>query len=189
MQIVESILEVPVAKNRDHVSFVVQRAEPADYEAVCQIFSGPKAIWGTLQLPFPSAEVWRRRLAEPPEGLISLLVCAENEVVGQLGLHTFPNHPRRRHVGQIGMAVRDDWQGRGAGTVLMLAAVDLADKWLDLSRIELEVYTDNEPAIHLYKRFGFLIEGTHLQFAYRDGRFVDVYAMARMRENSVRKLD
>jgi L-phenylalanine/L-methionine N-acetyltransferase len=48
-----------------------------------------------------------------------------------------------RHVGSIGMAVRNDWQGRGIGTALMEAALDLADNWLNLTRIELRVYTDN----------------------------------------------
>jgi putative acetyltransferase len=166
------------------VEFTVRRAEPADYEAVVKIFSGPQAVAGTLQLPFPSAEIWRKRLAEPPEGFFSLLACMENEVIGQLGLHTLLNNPRRRHVGQIGMAVRDDWQGRGAGTALMQAAVDLADKWLNLSRLELEVYTDNEAAIGLYKKFGFTIEGTLIRFAYRDGQYVDAYCMARLRENT-----
>jgi len=47
--------------------------------------------------------------------------------------------------------------------------IDLADQWLNLSRLELEVYTDNDAAIHLYKKFGFVIEGTRHQFAYRDG--------------------
>ena len=81
------------------------------------------------------------------------------------------------------MSVRDDWQGKGAGTALMQAAIDLADKWLNLSRLELEVYTDNEPAIRLYKKFGFVIEGTLIRYAYRDGQYVDTYAMARLREN------
>jgi len=88
-------------------------------------------------------------------------VC-DNEVVGQPGLYTFPNHPCRRHVGQIGMAVRDDWQGKGVGSALMDAAIDLAENWLNLTRLELDVFTDNEPAIHLYKKFGFSIEGTLL---------------------------
>jgi putative acetyltransferase len=79
------------------------------------------------------------------------------------------------------MAVRDDWQGKGVGTALMQAGIDLADKWLNLTRLELEVYTDNEAAIRLYKKFGFVIEGTLVRFAYRDGQFVDVYAMARLR--------
>ena len=165
------------------VKITVRRAEPGDYEAVAKIFSGPRAVSGTLQLPFPSVEMWRKRLAEPPEGFFGLLACMENEVIGQLGLHTLLNNPRRRHVGQIGMAVHDDWQGHGAGTALMQAAVDLADKWLDLSRLELEVYTDNEPAIRLYKKFGFTIEGTLIRFAYRDGLYVDAYCMARLRQS------
>jgi len=165
------------------MSITIRRTEPSDYEAVQHIFTGPKAVWGTLQLPFPSAEQWRKRLAEPPEGLFSLVACVDNnEVVGQLDLHTFPNRPRRRHVGQIGMAVRDDWQGKGVGTALMQAAVDLADKWLNLRRLELEVYIDNGPAIRLYEKFGFTIEGTLVDYAFRDGHYVDTYRMARLRK-------
>jgi L-phenylalanine/L-methionine N-acetyltransferase len=164
------------------MTFTIRRTEPSDYEAVQQIFSSPKAIWGTLQSPFSSVEQWRKRLAEPPEGLVSLVACVESEVVGQLSLQTFPTRPRRRHVGHVGMAVRDDWQGKGAGTALMQAAVDLADKWLNLTRLELEVYTDNEPAIRLYEKFGFTIEGTLAQHSFRDGRYVDSHLMARLRK-------
>jgi putative acetyltransferase len=63
----------------------------------------------------------------------------------------------------------------------MQAAVDLADRWLNLSRLELEVYTDNEPAVRLYKKFGFQIEGTGVRADFRDGEFVDIYMMARLR--------
>lgn len=166
----------------EKINFTVRRAEPEDHKSIHQIFSGTQAVWGTLQLPFPSAELWRTRLAEPPEGTFNLLACVEDEIVGQLGLHTFPNRPRRRHAGQIGMAVRDDWHGKGTGTALMGAAVDLADKWLNLTRLELDVYTDNEPAIRLYKNFGFVIEGTLVNYAYRDGQYVDTYTMARLRK-------
>ncbi len=164
------------------MNITIRRAEPGDYEALARVLSGPKAIWGTLQLPFPSLETWRKRLAEPPEGFYNLVACVDNELVGQLGLHTFPNHPRRRHAAEIGMAVRDDWQGKGIGTALMQAAVDLADNWLNLSRLELEVFTDNEPAIRLYKKFGFVIEGTLVRYAFRNGQFVDTYTMARLRD-------
>ena len=164
------------------MTITIRHIEPGDYEALHKIFSGPKVVWGTLQLPFPSVEMWRKRLAEPPEGFYSLVACVDAEVIGQIGLHTFPNRPRRRHVGQIGMMVRDDWQGQGVGTALMQAAIELADKWLNLSRLELEVYTDNEPAVRLYKKFGFKIEGTAVQHAFRDGRYIDSYLMARVRE-------
>jgi L-phenylalanine/L-methionine N-acetyltransferase len=162
-----------------HVS--VRHAEPEDYEAMHRIMSAPKAAAGTLQLPLQSAEAWRGRLAEPPEGLFLLVACVEGEVVGNLGLETSPNRPRIRHVGSIGMAVRDDWQGKGVGTALMEAALDLADNWLNLTRIELRVYVDNSAAVALYKRFGFEIEGTHSRYAFRDGEYVDAHSMARIR--------
>jgi RimJ/RimL family protein N-acetyltransferase len=52
------------------------------------------------------------------------------------------------------MAVRDNWQGKGVGTALMEAALDLADNLLDLTHIELEVFTDNQVGIALYKSLG-----------------------------------
>jgi len=170
--------------NTDHTRFVIRRVEPGDYDAIYRIFCGPRAVWGTLQVPFPSEESWRKRLSEPSAGAYHLAACAGNELVGHLGLDTFANHPRRRHAAEIGMAVRDDWQGKGVGSALMQAAVDLADKWLNISRLELEVYTDNEPAARLYKKFGFVIEGTLIRFAYRDGQYVDAYTMARLKEAS-----
>jgi putative acetyltransferase len=159
----------------------IRRAEPDDCAAIRDIFSGSKAFAGTLQLPYPSLHDWRQRLAEPGDGTYNLVAVVENRVVGMLGVHTFPNKPRRRHVGAIGMGVHDDWQGKGIGTALMRAGVDLADNWLNLTRLELEVYTDNEPAIRLYKKFGFVIEGTLVRFAFRDGQYADGYAMARLR--------
>ncbi len=133
-------------------------------------------------MPYPSIGHYRKSLAEPSaEGAFNLVACVDNEVIGHLGLYTFPNKPRRRHVGQVGMAVRDDWRSKSAGTALMQAALDMADRWLNLQRIELEVYTDNEPALRLYKKFGFNIEGVMIRYAYRDGQFVDGYMMARRR--------
>jgi len=163
------------------MNLTIRRAEPSDYEAIAKIFACPKVVWGTLQVPFPSVEAWRKRLAEPAEGFYSLVACVDSEVVGQIGLQTRPNAPRRRHVGEIGMMVRDDWQGKGIGTALMQAVVDLADKWLNLSRLELDVFFDNEPAIKLYKKFGFQVEGTRIGFGFRDGQYVDTLMMARVR--------
>ncbi len=158
----------------------IRRTEPADYEAVQRIHAQPRAIWGTLQMPFPSTEVWRKRLAEQPEDLYGLCACVDGEVVGTLGIHLATNLPRRHHVGVLGMAVHDDWHGRGIGTALMRAAIELADRWLNLSRLELNVYTDNTPAIRLYEKFGFEIEGTFRRYAFRNGAFADAYAMARL---------
>ena len=62
----------------------------------------------------------------------------------------------------------------------MKAAIELADGWLNYQRLELSVYTDNLAALALYRKFGFVIEGTCRAYAFRDGQFVDSYAMARL---------
>ncbi len=124
------------------MNITIRHTEPADAEAIHRVLSGPRAVRGTLQLPLQSAEKRRKWLSEMPEGSHSLVACVDGEVVGSLGLETF-TAPRLRHAGRIGMAVRDDWQGRGVGTALMEAALDLADNWLNLTRVELTVYTDN----------------------------------------------
>jgi putative acetyltransferase len=159
----------------------IRRAEPADHAAVQAIYAGPIAQAGTLQLPFPSIELWRQRMeAEDPNAHL-LVACAGDALVGQLGLYANPR-PRRRHVGDIGMGVRDDWQGQGVGGRLLRAALELADGWLQLSRIELQVYADNAPGIALYRRHGFVEEGRHARYAYRAGVYVDAISMARVRD-------
>lgn len=157
----------------------VRHQEPADGPALHEIYSQPKVIWGTLQLPHPSLHRWQTRSAEERAGMIRLVACVDHKPVGNLALWTATS-PRRRHVGEVAMAVHDDWQGKGYGHALMVEAINLADNWMDLSRIELQVFTDNEPAKRLYERCGFEIEGTLRQFAFRDGKYEDVYAMARL---------
>jgi L-phenylalanine/L-methionine N-acetyltransferase len=159
----------------------IRRTEPDDYGAFYEMFSCSNVFSGTLQLPYPSREQWRRLLAETPEGLYSLVAVVDDRIVGMIKVETFPNRPRRRHVGTIGICVHDDWQGKGVGTALMQAALDLADNWLNLTRLELEVYSDNETAKRLYERFGFEVEGTLRQHAFRDGQYVDSTMMGRLR--------
>jgi putative acetyltransferase len=79
------------------------------------------------------------------------------------------------------MGVHDDHVGQGIGTALLRALIDTADNWLGIRRMELTVYTDNAPAIALYRRHGFEVEGTLRSFALRDGQFVDALTMARLR--------
>ena len=85
---------------------IVRRAEPGDYEALHRIFSGPLVISGTLQLPFPSAEMWRQRLSESPEGTFSLVACIDEEVVGEISLLTTPTRWRMRRQHRYGSTRR-----------------------------------------------------------------------------------
>ena len=66
------------------------------------------------------------------------------------------------------MCVHDEFQRRGIGAALLAALIEAADRWFNLRRLELTVYVDNEPAIALYTKFGFVIEGTRRADAFRE---------------------
>jgi GNAT superfamily N-acetyltransferase len=75
-----------------------------------------------------------------------------------------------------------EYWGMSIGTQLMDAILDLADNWLNLKRVELEVNTDNPAGVRLYEKSGFVIEGTKRFHTYGDGRWADSYFMARVRD-------
>ena len=78
------------------------------------------------------------------------------------------------------MAVKDNHAGSGVGSALLETVIDLADNWLNLKRIELTVFIDNEAAINLYKKFGFNVEGEADAFAFRNGGYISAYYMDRV---------
>jgi putative acetyltransferase len=158
----------------------IRRAEAEDCSQICEMFESPKVYAGTMQVPYPSREYWRRRLSENTQSVYTLVGIIDERIVGMVSVVTFPERPRRKHVGVIAICVDGDWQGKGVGGALMRAIVDLADNWLNLTRLELEVYADNEAAIHLYERFGFEVEGTLRRHAFRDGQYVDSKVMGRL---------
>lgn len=163
------------------MAITIRRAEPEDYELVCEVFADESAYSGTLQTPFPSKDQWRKRVADNTDADYLLLAFVDGAIAGHAGLHPWGRSPRRAHVRMLGMAVHSRFQGQGVGSALMEALMSLADKWLPVTRIELTVFTDNERAINLYRKFGFVMEGTHKAYALRDGKYADVYAMARLR--------
>lgn len=165
------------------MTITVRRATPRDAAAYARIMADPAVYAGLMQLPMPNEELWAARLADScAPGKPDLLLSAElhGEVVGSAGLHPAGTALRRRHVMHLGISVAREFQGRGVGSALMAAMCDYADHWAGVLRLELTVYTDNEPAIALYRKFGFEIEGTHRGYAMRHGDYADVYAMARL---------
>ena len=157
----------------------IRATEPSDAEAIHAILTCPGVVANTLGLPWRPLQDTRERTEFRP-GTYSFVAVVDGRAVGNLGLHLEQN-PRRRDVATFGMAVHDDFQNRGIGSALMSTMVDLADNWLGLRRIEMQVWADNVPAVHLYEKFGFVIEGTGRQYARRAGELIDAYFMARLR--------
>lgn len=157
----------------------IRHSEKTDIPAIKAIFEQPSCYAGTLQLPHPSLDKWEAVLGSARENFYSLVAEVDGGIVGHIGMEVFKN-PRRKHAANLGMVVREEFQGQGAGSALLEAMLNLAFNWLAVKRVELEVYPDNTAAVALYKNHGFEVEGTAKSYAFRNGEHVDVYLMAKL---------
>ncbi|MCC5827002.1 GNAT family N-acetyltransferase [Alkalimonas sp.] len=160
---------------------IIRHAEQADAKALQQIYQQPSVYANTLQLPLQAVEHWQQ-LCQRQSGFYNLVAELDGEVVGQLGLQQFQNQ-RRRHAADIGMAVSEPYQGQGIGSALLRTALEMADNWLAIRRLELQVYSSNEAAVALYERFGFEVEAELTDYAFQYGQYVSVLQMARIMTN------
>ncbi|WP_064705580.1 GNAT family N-acetyltransferase [Rhizobium bangladeshense] len=158
---------------------VVRAVRISDAEEITDLINLPGYRVGTLRPPYQRIEDVRKNMENPSPGALNLVVTLNGRIVGNGGLNRLSG--RRQHAASLGMGVHDDFTGRGFGRILLGAMVDAADDWLDIKRLELTVYADNEAATALYEKFGFEKEGLLRSFAYRAGRYVDAYTMARLR--------
>ncbi|RMS17998.1 putative acetyltransferase [Pseudomonas savastanoi] len=159
---------------------LIQRMAETHIEGVTALYNEPAVCRQVLQMPFQSIDVWRKRLAASTERHVKLVALSGGEVIGSLGLEQY-SRSRQSHVGAIGMGVASAWHGKGIGSKLLAAALDIADNWMNLHRVELTVFADNEAAQGLYRKYGFELEGRLCNYAVRDGVFVDALSMARLR--------
>ncbi|WP_259753750.1 GNAT family N-acetyltransferase [Pseudomonas sp. GCEP-101] len=158
----------------------IERCTEQHIPGLAVLYNDPAVARQVLQMPYQAPELWRKRLVLDDERRVTLMAMHQDQVIGSASLEQFPR-VRRSHCGSIGMGVAVAWQGRGLGTRLLAELMEVADNWMGLRRVELTVYTDNAPAIALYRKFGFEVEGTLREFALRDGVYADVLSMARLR--------
>jgi putative acetyltransferase len=158
----------------------IRALHPDDAEDLYYLWSHPWVGRTTMQVP--SQELWlaEKRVENRPPGYHRLVAELAGQVVGTISIGISQN-PRMNRSAHLGMMVAPEFWGLGIGSRLMAAILDLADNWLNLRRVELEVHTDNPAAIHLYEKFGFEIEGTKRFHTFGDGRWTNTYLMARLK--------
>jgi L-phenylalanine/L-methionine N-acetyltransferase len=158
----------------------IRHCQREDIEAIQKLYEQPSCYASTTELPYSTLEKWIKQYEERPDSFYSLIAEAEGAIVGEIAMQCYTT-PRRKHVATLGMAVSEKHQGNGIGSKLLCSMVELADNWLNITRIELEVFTDNHSAIALYEKFGFTLEGTAKNFAFRNGHYIDAYLMAKVK--------
>ena len=101
----------------------------------------------------------------------------------KLVLHRYRDS-HKMYVG--GLAIDPAHNGKGYGVLLMEDIIAFA-KAHDRSRVDLSVSTENEKAIALYKKAGFVTEGLLKNYSYlaSQNRFIDEYMMCYLQNNNV----
>ncbi|HEQ1859214.1 TPA: GNAT family N-acetyltransferase [Providencia alcalifaciens] len=159
---------------------IIRRATLDDVPAITQMHADYSAYANTLQLPYPTEKTWEARLGANDPLVTQFVATLDNVVVGLLVVHQ-PAQIRRRHVASFGITVSQAYQGKGIGSELMQVMVDYCDNWLNVHRIELEVFAANGSGLGLYEKFGFKQEGVLRDYAFRDGEYVDAIVMSRIK--------
>ncbi len=157
----------------------IRAPHPEDIAPLTEALNQPGVRLGTIRLPFTGEEFLRRHLLEPGEGVHPVVATWDGVAVGQGTLML--GHGRQRHTGEIFLFVHDAYWGKGIGSAILAALLDLADNWYGLIRLGLGAAPGNAAALHLYEKAGFVREGLKRADVITEGRLEDSVIMGRVR--------
>ena len=146
-------------------SLTLRALRVADAEQLHALELQPAMLHGNPAAPYPTLEKTRAWLEKLDSSKVAIAAVVGDILVG-FGILS-RGLLRRAHTATISVGVHDAWHGRGVGSALIAEMLDLADQWLGLRRVELNVFTDNQAAIALYRKYGFEVEATHRGAALR----------------------
>lgn len=102
-----------------------------------------------------------------------------DKLIGHVGLYNIDFRIRKA---EFAILIADkESRGKGFGKLCTEFMLDYAFNQLNLNRIELSLLADNEEAMSLYLKNGFVQEGLQKQAQFKNGHYIDVVLMAKFR--------
>lgn len=105
-----------------------------------------------------------------------VLAYVDKQLVG-LGFLEGGKKARTYHLASLGIGVLQLYKNRGIGSQIIDKLIDFSHEGEYIAKIDVLVRLSNQPAISLYKRKGFLIEGKSKRALFIDGEFHDMLYM------------
>lgn len=100
----------------------------------------------------------------------------EQRIIGSAAL-VFNKQEIFRHRAELNITVQDNYQNMGIGTAMLKHLLNIA-RMKTLRKVTLLCNTDNDRAVHVYKKLGFEIEGRFSKERFSSGQYGDLYRMA-----------
>jgi RimJ/RimL family protein N-acetyltransferase len=150
--------------------WLLRPARPTDGSALARLFAAVRAegrwlITAPGTVDDPSEGFWISEMIRSAEHL-ALVAEADGEIVGNVLVSTDRNRATE-HIGTLAICIAEDWRDVGIGSELVVGA----QHWVrerGLRKLALGVFPDNERAIAVYERAGFVREGLR-RLQYRSG--------------------
>jgi len=86
-----------------------------------------------------------------------------------------------KHVGVIGIAIRNGFRDSGIGTEMMKTLLEQAQK-MGLKVLTLTAFATNKRAIHVYEKVGFMQTGTIPKKHFKEGKYIDEIILTKLLE-------
>ena len=155
---------------RDGRRWTLRPGRPTDGRALARLFAdvrteGRWLITTPGAISEPSEAFWISELIRAEESL-ALVAEADGEIVGNV-LVSVDRGRATEHIGVLSICIAIDWRDVGIGSELVAGAQAWARE-RGLGKISLGVFPDNERAIAVYERRGFVREGLRRR-QYRSG--------------------
>jgi RimJ/RimL family protein N-acetyltransferase len=109
------------------------------------------------------------------EDTLNLLVCADGEPAGTVGLQTLSSPDGSS---EIGLFLAETFWGEGIGTAAARVVTDHAFRERGRHRVVARVIEGNDASRRLWETLGYCHEATMREAAFRDGEYVDVHLYA-----------
>lgn len=142
-------------------------------------FANDETLRGWLRFWRPTTEdeerAWLRSVQQGDEP--TWMIEHEGRAVGTIALTAWDRISRTAELG-IGVL---DGRAKGLGTEAVRLALAHAFGEMGLQRVHLHVYADN-PAVRLYERVGFRVEGRLRRHAWKRGAYRDQLVMGILAE-------
>ena len=170
---------MPAFPIKDGRVVVIRKAEPSDLDRIMANLEtvAKEGRWIATEEVTPER---RERFQKALTGdQLHLVALVNEQMAGGLDLAPyFGGLKKARHVMGLGMLILDGYRGLGIGTALMEEAIRWA-RSIGLMKISLSVFSNNEAAIRLYQKSGFVEEGCLKRQFKIMGNYVDEVAMGR----------